>query len=115
MLLCTLLSDFHPHLPLNASVGLALDERPRFSLLERPPLLRYYIYSEMQKWGLALTNELESTDLLLGMEYIEQTNMSGRMVRQRYPSLHLHKAVLDSHLLYISSGFLLPITTNYLS
>ena len=62
MLLCTLLSDFHPHLPLNASVGLALDERPRFSLLERPPLLRYYIYSEMQKWGLALTNELESTE-----------------------------------------------------
>ena len=60
--LCHVTNCFHPHLPLNASVGLALDERPRFSLLERPPLLRYYIYSEMQKWGLALTNELESTE-----------------------------------------------------
>ena len=39
---------------MNAKLGGRSDERPRFSLLERPPFLRYYIYSEMQKWGLAL-------------------------------------------------------------
>jgi hypothetical protein len=30
------------------------NEMQKWGLTERPPLLRYYIYNEMQKWGLAL-------------------------------------------------------------